>query len=217
MGGLFNLDNPFFSALGKLVDIIVVSLIWIVLCIPLVTIGPASAALYYTVVKVIRRERGYLIKEFFKSFKTNFKTGTITSLIILVLTVILYFDRNFASSYVGGNMGFVLLSIFNAMMVIILISSLYLFPVLSRFSIGVKQLFKTSIFMAIKHFPTTVLTALIFAIVLLGVYFIPIIILVAPALYALLSSFLLERIFKKYMPEKSENPEESGVDEWYLE
>lgn len=217
MGGLFNLDNPFFTALGKLVDVVAISLLWLLLCIPVVTIGPASAALYYVVVKVIRRERGYLTREFFKSFKMNFKTGAGAGLIVTFMAIVLYFDRYFVSRYMEGTTGFVMMAIFNAMMVIILISSLYLFPVLSRFNVGIKQLFKTSIFLAVKHFPSTIAMAAIFAVMVLGVYFIPIFILIAPALYNLLSSLLLERVFKKYMPEKSENAQESGVDEWYLE
>jgi uncharacterized membrane protein YesL len=216
MGGLFNPDNIFFSTLGKVIDLIVISIIWFIMCIPIITIGPASTALYYTVVKVIRRERGYLIREFFHSFKENFKMGALASVIILVIGIILFIDRRFALYY-GGTLGFALLSVFNAMVGIIILTSLYLFPVLSRFKIGLKQLLKTSVFLALKHLPTTVLLAVILVAILIGIYFVNILFLIAPALYSLLSSFLLERVFKKYMPVKSEDSESSGVDEWYLE
>jgi uncharacterized membrane protein YesL len=92
-----------------------------------------------------------------------------------------------------------------------------MFPVLSRFSVGVKQLLKTSLFMAVRHLPTTILLVIITAVCLLGTYIMPIVILVSPALWMLFLSFLLERVFKKYMPEKSEDAESSGRDEWYLE
>ena len=42
----------------KLVDLLWLSIIFFVTCIPVFTIGPALTALYYTVVKFIRRERG---------------------------------------------------------------------------------------------------------------------------------------------------------------
>ena len=76
MGNLFNMDNAFFSFISKVCDIMILSTVWILLCIPIITIGPASTALYYAVVKVVRRERGYLLREFFRSFKMNFKRGT---------------------------------------------------------------------------------------------------------------------------------------------
>jgi uncharacterized membrane protein YesL len=216
MSGFFNPDNTIFTTLGKLVDLIIISVIWILVCIPVITIGPASAALYYSVVKVIRRERGYLSREFFRSFKTNFKMGAIAGAIIMAMSVILYIDRLFAVSH-GGTVGFILLGIFNAMAVIVILTSLYLFPVLSRFNTGLKQLFKTAVFLALRHLPTTILLAVIAAAVLISIYLLPIVIIVAPAIYTLLSSFLLERVFKKYMPEKSEDTEESAIDEWYLE
>ena len=216
MGNFFNMDNGFFTALGKFVDMIIISLIWLILCIPVVTIGPATTSLYYAVVKVIRRERGYLVREFFHSFKTNFKTGLIAGIILTVLFAVLVFDRKFATT-MTGNQGFILLSVFNAMIFLLICITLYLFPLLSRFTMGIKQLFKTAVFMAMKHLPTTILLIIIFAAISLGTYIMPIAILISPALCILLESFLLERVFKKYMPEKSEEAESSGRDEWYLE
>jgi uncharacterized membrane protein YesL len=216
MGNFFNMDNGFFTALSKFVDIIVISLIWLVCCLPIVTIGPATTSLYYAVVKVIRRERGYLVREFFHSFKTNFKSGVISGVIVTLLFIVLYFDRNFASS-VKGTQGFVMLSIFNAMLFLLACVTLYIFPVLSRFSMGMKQLFKASLFMAMRHLPTTILMAIVTAAFMLGTYIMPIAILIAPALCTLVNSFLLERVLKKYMPEKTEDGETSGKDEWYLE
>ncbi len=40
---------------------------------------------------------------------------------------------------------------------------------------------------------------------------------ISPALCALLSSFLIERVLKKYTPKQEGTPEETGVDEWYNE
>ena len=216
MSNFFNMDNGFFTALGKFVDLIIISLVWLILCIPVVTIGPATTSLYYVVVKVIRRERGYLVREFFHSFKTNFKSGLISGVILTLLFLVLFFDRRFAAT-MKGNQGFILLSIFNAMIFLLICVTLYIFPLLSRFTMGIRQLFKTAVFMAMKHLPTTILLIIIFAAFSLGTYIMPIVILISPALCILLESFLLERVFKKYMPEKSEDAESSGKDEWYLE
>ncbi|MDF2801761.1 MAG: hypothetical protein K0S61_1664 [Anaerocolumna sp.] len=216
MGNLFNLDNPFFTALGKLVDIVLISILWLICCIPIVTIVPATSALYYTVVKVIRRERGYLTREFFHAFKTNFKTGFKADIIIIAVVALLLLDRHF-TRIMEGNLAVILFTIFNAMIFILFLVTLYLCPVLSRFSMGVKSLFKTSFFMAMRHLPTTILLAVITLIFILGVYIIPIIVIIAPGVCYLLCSFLLERVLKKYMPEKSEDAESRGVDEWYLE
>jgi uncharacterized membrane protein YesL len=216
MSGFFNMDNGIFTALSKIVDIIVISLIWVICCIPIFTIGPATTALYYTVVKVIRRERSYLFREFFSSFKANFKVGAISGIIITLVYIVLIFDRSFASN-LEGTEGFILLSVFTAMIFLLTCVTVYIFPILSRFNMKVKQLFKISLFMAMKHLPTTILLLIITVAFVLLTYLIGIAVFITPALCILVSSLLLERIFKKYMPEKTEEAETSGKDEWYLE
>ena len=42
--GIFNIDNKFFRALNKLVDMVILSFCWIISCIPVFTIGAASTA-----------------------------------------------------------------------------------------------------------------------------------------------------------------------------
>ena len=54
---IFNPENLVFRMLSKGVDFVGLSLLWLLLCIPIVTIGPATAALYYTVVKVFRQKK----------------------------------------------------------------------------------------------------------------------------------------------------------------
>lgn len=47
----FNWDNIVFQMLGKLVDCVWVSILWVICCIPVFTIGASTTALYYTVHK----------------------------------------------------------------------------------------------------------------------------------------------------------------------
>ena len=53
----FNWDNIVFQMLGKLVDCVWVSILWVICCIPVFTIGASTTALYYTVHKSIRGDR----------------------------------------------------------------------------------------------------------------------------------------------------------------
>lgn len=219
MGNLFNLENGFFSFMGKVWDMILLSILWVVLCIPIVTIGPATTALYYTVVKVIRRERGYVFREFFHSFKDNFKLGFITSVIYVVLAYILYVDYIYANSLkaTNPNQAYLFFAGFNAITLVAIAVLAYIFPVLSRFTLNLKGLFKTTFLMAMKHIFTTIAliviigaSGLVLSIVIPAILFMP-------SLCCLLCSFLIERVFKKYMPVPDQTPEESGKDQWYLE
>ena len=52
--GIFNPENDLWRITGKLVDLFLLSVFWLVCSIPLFTLGPATAALYHTVVRCIR-------------------------------------------------------------------------------------------------------------------------------------------------------------------
>ncbi|MGN6714227.1 YesL family protein [Anaerocolumna jejuensis] len=216
MSSFFNLDNPFFTGLNKIVDAFFLSIIFLVTCIPIITIGPALTALYYATAKSLRRDRGYISKEYFKAFKMNFGQGVVSGLVVILASFILYIDWNYAKG-LKSNVGVILFSIFTALFVILFCISIYLFPVLSRFKTKTLHLFKTSFLMSMRHLPSTILMAIIVLFFVLLVYLFRIPILFAPALCALLVSFLMERIFKKYIPQKEEEEESNGVDEWYLE
>ncbi len=52
MRGVFNPDSPMMRALGVVWDLIVLNLLFLVCCIPVVTIGPAITALHYVTTKM---------------------------------------------------------------------------------------------------------------------------------------------------------------------
>ena len=66
------LKNVFSDLLGNIGQLVVVSILWAFCCFPIFTIGASSTALYYSVVKVIRRGRSNTIEAFFQAFKENF-------------------------------------------------------------------------------------------------------------------------------------------------
>ncbi|CUH93397.1 YesL family protein [Herbinix luporum] len=219
MGNLFNMDNPFFQALSKLCDMLFISIAYIFLCIPIITIGPATTALYYAVVKVIRRERGYIFREFFKSFRLNFKKGAIIGIVLTFVFIILGFDLVYAWGLTepDSSKGSLLMGVFIGITFLAVSFSIYVFPILSRFDMTVKQLFKAASYMSMRHIPYTLLMILVNALVVVIVIFVFPFIFIAPATATLINSLMMERIFKKYMPESDGPGEETGKDEWYLE
>ena len=224
MNNWLNPDNKFFTFMGKAFDMVVLNTIWLILCIPVITIVPATTALYYAVVKVIRRERSYATKEFFRSFKRNFKQGIVFSLVAVVLIFIMYIDFRYAWELMQAqeSSGSTYFGVF--LVIAVLFSAMYVYvcPILSRFDMKISGIFKTSFVMATRHLLHTIAFLVLLVGVLLGCYILLPGIFFLPAIGTLLASFLMERIFKKYMPAKEETEEgeeEAGQekDEWYLE
>lgn len=52
--GLFNYDNPVWRFIGKLGDLILLNLLWLICCIPVFTAGAATTAVYYVTLKLVR-------------------------------------------------------------------------------------------------------------------------------------------------------------------
>ena len=101
MSALFNLDNPFWRFMSKLGDMIMLTVVWLVCCIPIVTIGPATTAMYYVMLKLVRDLEGSVFKQYFKSFKENLKQGMIIGVIMTLLGALLLFDLTFYKDATG--------------------------------------------------------------------------------------------------------------------
>ncbi len=223
MNKLLNPDNAFFTFMGWLFDLVVLSVLWLVLSIPIVTIIPATSALYYSVVKVVRRDRGYLAREFWRSFRQNLRQGSLCSIVAIVAIFIMFIDFNYALNLMqqGEVIGSAFFGVFLVLSILIFAILMYLCPILSRFEMKFTGLFKTAFFLSARHILTTFCLIVLFVVVLLGSYIILPGMFLFPALGVLLSSYLVEPIFKKYMPPKQvveqEDDEYRGKDEWYLE
>jgi len=190
-------------------------------------IGPASSALYYAMVKVIRRERGYATKTFFHGFKVNFKTGAPTSLIFTAFYILIAFDMSYLNSVIGEGEGGFNTVLKYGLLILLGLSFLilvWIFPLLSRFNVGVKALFKNAALISIRHFLRTFALAGGIFVIFWLIYiflaelgsFLMVFPFFLPALIALGGSFIIEPVLKKYTGETAEG-EEGTVDEWYRE
>lgn len=186
-------------------------------------IGPSSTAFYYTVVKVIRRERSYLFKEFFRSFKLNFKQGMLIAFIYEILTFVGVVDFLYLTetSGAGAKMNGIMLGAFLVLVIFTIFSAVYIFPVLSRFTVTTKNLIKWAFYMSVRHIGWTILLAVMFigsaVMMYFSFFYMPPLMIILPGVYTLLASLPMERIFKRYMPQEEESDEESGIDRWYNE
>ena len=95
LSGIFNYDNPVWRFIGKLCDVLILNVLWIICSIPLVTMGASTTAVYYVTLKLVRDEEGPIIRSFFKSFKENLKQATVIWLILLMVGGLLGFDLYF--------------------------------------------------------------------------------------------------------------------------
>lgn len=213
MGKIFNLDSPVMSALSKFADLIYLNFLTLICCLPIFTIGASITAMHYVLLKMVRDEDGYITRSFFKSFKQNFKQATIIWLIMLLFIVIFVGDI-LIFSYSGLVFSPVLKAILFAIAILVMICTMYTFPVLARFDNSVKNTFKNAMIMSVLALPKT-LTMIVCNILPIALLYFwgasaPIVAMLGISGPAFLCAMLYNGTFKKYEPAM----EETSPDDW---
>lgn len=210
---IFNPENDFFRTLSHMVDVVGLSLLWLFCCIPLVTIGSATAALYSTVLRCVRQEQEFTYLHFLRGFWQNLKAGIPLTLLFSLPALLLWYGLP-KLAILGGHGDQVAAVFFYAWQFLILILLSYaclLFGLLARFESSLRGLLLTSVQLMVRHLPSTLLCGIgaYLSFALCWNFWYPILIL--PALTALILSFPLERIFLRYAPEENQDDIDSSV------
>lgn len=157
---LFNEDNMLNIALNKIGDVIVVNILFVICCLPVITIGPALTALYHCTLRFVKGNNPGTAKTFFKAFRQNFIQSLIIWLGILVLGIVLALNIRFLL-HVNNSYSEILVYLSYALAVLLVIIFLYIFPVTAAFANSTKNLLKNAFLFAFMHFPSTLLIAVI--------------------------------------------------------
>lgn len=211
MNGLLNLDGPVMQFITKMVYSVYLNILWLVCCLPIVTVGASTTALYYVSLKIAKNEEGNLTKAFFRSFKENLKQGTQIWLILFGLGLILGVD-----GYVLYHMRFenvfwtMLTAVFIVAAVAYVIVLLYIFPLLARFGNTTRAMFQNSLMIGMRFLLCTALMAAIhFAMLYIIINVCTPAVIFGEGTCALLCSWLLSNI----LAQCEEKPEEEVVAE----
>ena len=195
----FKYDNQVFQVISTIFDCFVLGVLWIVTSLPIFTIGASSAALYYTINKTLKNNKGYVFNTYLEAFKSNFKQATLTWLIYLVLFAFLLVDLALFKNSLGqesnlGAMYYFFLIIFG----VILAWVFYLFPYISRFECGFREaMFKSFAFM-ISNIGWSVLLVVIAYALFYICNDLQFLFLLLPGGFGYIQSIILEKIFNKY-------------------
>lgn len=221
MGGLFSLDNPIMRFLNKATDCIILNILWIICCIPIITIGASTTAFYYSVTKVIRNDRGYALAEFWHGFKTNFKQSTIVWLVMMVTGILAYVDVYYTYVMVKADiLPLLFLYFLIGVFFLIFMWMLYWLPYIARFENTIKRMWKFSLVMSMQNVLWSIFNFIVFGLMVVVVLMIPMLIFFVPVICTVLLSISLEHVFRKYMSEEDlhlEDLRNGNITDEYLE
>ncbi len=209
------LDSPMYKRsrmAASFVQIVGLSILWLLCCLPIVSFGPATMAAYHISVKVIRRGRGKLLSTFFQTFRSSWKQGAVVGSGVVLLAAVLVFCVRFASVMaVDNRLWRILTYIYFLLLILLGIFSTFLFPIFSRFRMPVLAGLKVSCVLTLRHFFTALTCFLVYFLGAKIVLWLPAMLLVIPAVCFLICSLVIEPILKRYTT-PGQDP-----DRWYLE
>ena len=211
----FNLsDNPIARGLGRMFDLVVLNMIFIICSLPIITIGASITAMYAVVLKMVKNEEGYIVKGFFQAFKDNFKMSTKAWLIMLPFGLLIYFNIFMSMGMPAFSQVFVVIFIVIGMFASF--TGVYVFPLIARYENTLKATFKNAFLLAIGRLPYTILLVLLHVVpavitILDPVFFIYGILIwfaIGFSLVTMLCSKILRRVFEIFEVIETEEAEE---------
>ncbi len=225
MGKFFNLDSPFVQFMNRVADLMWLNILFLLCCIPVVTVGASVTAMYYVTLKMVRNEESYITKLFFKSFKQNFLQATAIWIIFITAGFLLFVDYRILSGQMGlnidnGSVRTVMQVLLIAVFIFYVFTITFVFPLLSKFDNTIKNTIKNAFIMSIRHFPATLGSIALLIIVFLLIYYIPIMSMFAFILLfsvsAYVSSLIFVRVFDNYIPKTEETQDEDNEKDMHV-
>ncbi len=205
MQAFFSSDSKLMQAMGRIGDLVILNLLFFISCLPLFTIGAASAALYTVCFQMGTEKESGIFRTYVHAFRENFKQGTVVFLILALFLLAGFFDTLLLSSLAGWlRYGCILTAI---LLVLAVLMYSYAFPLLSQFSNGIRATLKNALFLSLGYLPRSLLIAAVnvfpMALALLDLYlflqmgFLWVFLYFSAAAY--LNSLLLKKVFARYM------------------
>lgn len=198
--GFFRYDGFLMTLMVKIANMIIVTFFWLVTCIPVVTIIPATAAMFHTSLRVIRKSGTGVARDYFRHFKESLKQGIPLSIICLVVGLLLYTALDFGRQLWQSSglwaayyaLGFLLAFLFATMV-------LFIPPVLSRFECSVASIIRLSLYLASRNLLRSAGYVALLVLVAFLVNFYPIALLILPGVYADLVCGSMDKALNRYM------------------
>lgn len=163
---VFSFDGPFARVMGRVFDLVLLHILWVVCSLPLITIGASTTALFTVTMKMVRNEESYILRSYVQAFKSNFKQATKLWLIMAAAVAWILWMLRICMK--GNNPLLRPAGILNAaVLILLLLGLLYLFPVQAKFENSLGNTLKNAFICSLRFLPYSVGIAAIIVIPIL--------------------------------------------------
>lgn len=193
-------DSPIMVFVRKLVDYMIVGILWTISCIPVFTYGAATTAALLTVETSIQKEEGQIWTNYWKWFRTEFKEATLLWLLWFPIQCLLVFNIWLVTESQTVYWAQVLICL--AAGIVFCWTQIW-FGYLSKFEDSIKTVLHNTFRMFFGDIGRTLLLVVILAVhiaaVILLFLLMPPFMLIVPGSYLLCYTSVLRKLFAKYL------------------
>ena len=158
MGKIFNLDAPVIQWLGKIGQMMFTSVVWLVCCLPVVTVGAATAAMFRIMFNM-KEDRDCSLKVYFRAFRDNFKQATALWLILLACAALLAAGFYAVVLLENVTLRLMALMLFCLLFFLVYIAAIYVFPLTVYFENTVKGTALNAVAMGLSNLRQSIFAA----------------------------------------------------------
>lgn len=204
----FDTDNFLMRFCEKVLDIVTVNLLFVVSCLPIVTIGVAKISLYQTIFEVKGSRRVPVFKTYMRAFKQNLKLGLQLGLLELGIFLISVVDL---SLFWGQtSLGFQLIkAICLGILIFLTLVMLASYPIAARYDLTWKEVLQKGLLLVSFNFVWFFLMLAIILLIMMLLYLSGFTLVLGGSAFLLfgfgLLAFwqtgLIEKLFAKYQSE----------------
>ena len=207
MSRFFSNENWIWKPFSYVADILILSGMWFLCSAPLVTMGAATTALYDCTARCVLGRDERMFARFFRTFKREFVQSTLSFLLWAAVIGGGYLGiRTYGNSVAVNNVSIALTTALLLVLTVVIGVGCWVLPLLSRFSFGFGGLQATAVKLSVGNLPRTMLMGILT--VCAGYvcirFWVPFLFL--PAVLCVVWGWLLEPVFRRYMPQE-EDPE----------
>ena len=204
----FDTDNFLMRFSEKVLDIVTVNLLFVVSCLPIVTIGIAKISLYQTIFEIKNSRRVPVFKTYIRAFKQNLKLGLQLGLLELGIVLISVLDLYLFWGQEG--LAFQLLkAICLGILIFLTLVMLASYPIAARYELAWKEVLQKGLLLVSFNFPWFFLMLAILFLIAMVLYLSAFTLLLGGSafllfgfgLLAFLQAGLMEKLFAKYQAE----------------
>lgn len=204
IGDAFGYEGAFYTYMGKIFDLMMASVLWLLGSLPIVTIGASNSALYAAVSRSVRMDIGTVPAQFWKSYRRELKSSLPVWIGFGAAAFLLLLNIGIVRNKAEGLAGIFFVMFYGFLTLLLIAACCYAFPALSRFDMPPGWIVKLSFYLVIRHLPVTVLLLALSA----GAYLLLLwkiaLVLIVPGAAMLAASFLIEPILARHMPKEEE-------------